>query len=68
MTKLEQTKASQGYRLSAATCRTCKHFASDIAKLRGTYGGQYTEEKNKRCGLGGFAVKVTATCLKWEEK
>jgi hypothetical protein len=68
MTKLEQLKASQGYRLSAATCRTCKHFTSDKETRKGYFGGEYTKEKNKRCRLGGFKVKVTATCLKWEEK
>lgn len=68
MTKLEQLKASQGYLLSAATCRTCKHFMSDKEMIKGVYGGEYTKEKNKRCSLGGFKVKVTATCNEWDQK
>lgn len=68
MTKLEQIKAAQGYRLSAATCRTCKRFDSDKETLKNFWGETYIKEKNKRCSLGGFKVKVTATCLKWEEK
>lgn len=27
--------------------------------------GNSTEEKNKRCNLGGFAVKKTAWCMRW---
>lgn len=67
MSKTERIKAEQGYKLNANTCRTCKHFTSQEVLMKGAFS-EWVQEKNKRCGIGGFAVKVTATCLRWEEK
>lgn len=65
------------------TCATCAHFLSDM-KLpewmvdrnairaaqgaRPFYDDSYAIEKNKRCGIGGFAVKKMGTCKQFKAK
>lgn len=68
MSKQSDAKAAQGYRLEASTCSNCHHYRSDlIEKSYGAFNGlhTWTEEKNKRCSIGLFAVKKTATCDRW---
>lgn len=61
--KTQIQKAQQGYveKPLPAQCSTCDHYTSDHVKPRGMWS-KWTVEKNKRCGLGGFAVRKTATC------
>ena len=56
--KKQTAKDEQGYTTFPMTCSNCGHFASD--RKTNEYG--YCEEKNKRCTIGGFAVKSMATC------
>lgn len=47
--------------------------AADAEAGRSSYGREYTVERdgierNVRCGIGGFAVKKTATCNSWTAK
>ena len=67
MSKQSEAKINQGYNEKPIprTCANCRNYSSELIVHRNSFGG-YTQEKNKRCGLGGFAVKKTATCLKWE--
>lgn len=32
----------------------------------GCFGNSWKTEKNKKCEIGGFAVKKTATCRLWK--
>ena len=64
--KTQIQKAQQGYveKPLPAQCGTCGHYTSDIIPQKSKWIGyaDWTEEKNKRCGIGGFAVKKTAVC------
>lgn len=76
MSKQSKAKESQGYRPkpSPRTCANCAAFRSDrllpywMAERNREVGTkhftleQHGVEKNMRCGIGGFAVKKTATC------
>jgi len=69
MSKQSEAKKEQGYVEKAIPkqCATCAHYRSDMADLPPSWSGTiYREEKNRRCGLSGFAVKKTATCTKHE--
>lgn len=64
MTSKTQTqKDQQGYvsNPKPAKCSTCNHFTSEMVTFRDNWGS-WTKEKNKRCGIGGFAVMLTAVC------
>ena len=66
MSKASEKKASQGYidKVVPQACGNCKHFASDMVQVHGptTWNPEgFFAEKNKRCALGGFAVKKMAT-------
>lgn len=67
MSKQAKAKENQGYESKPHPhiCATCVHFTSEIEKHQSVFG-DYTKERNRRCGLGGFAVKKTATCRMWE--
>lgn len=69
MSKQSEEKLNQGYNEKPIprTCANCARYESESITHKHSFG-EYTQEKNKRCGLGGFAVKKTATCLKWEAK
>lgn len=64
MSKQSDAKVAQGYEAkpAARTCGNCAHFASDKVERVGYMGGIFIDEKNIRCGLGGFAVKKMAVC------
>ena len=65
MSKQSEAKKAQNYRDDADTCANCANYRSElIDKTYDSYDGiqVWTEEKGKRCALGGFAVKKTATC------
>ena len=66
MSKQQDAKTIQGYTPKALPqfCSACIHYRSEFIKNQ----WQFTEEKNIRCGLGGFAIKKQGTCNKWEGK
>lgn len=68
----------------AGTCGNCFHFACEIAlpawMARQNYVAmgegkvlpwnikEYGQEGNRRCTLGGFAVKKAGSCTEWAAK
>ena len=73
MSKQSEAKAAQGYTTAVSNCGSCAHMAKDLVlpawmlKDNGSGLPRYTieqhgVEKNLRCGIGGFAIKKTATC------
>jgi hypothetical protein len=58
VSKVQKAKEAQQYSETPRTCSNCVHYTSDREKNE--YGFVYT--KNKRCSIGGFAVKSMATC------
>lgn len=64
MSKQSDAKASQGYvaKPIPKTCANCKHLKMEVEEYKDWMLRIYTKEKNIRCGIGGFAVKKTATC------
>ncbi len=65
MSKQSEAKKAQNYRENADTCANCANYQSElIEKKYDGYNGilVWTEEKGKRCTVGEFAVKKTATC------
>jgi len=69
MSKQSEAKERQGYTPKAIpirqTCANCVNYKSDITEKAGIFGGVYRKESNRRCTLGGFAVKKSGTCLEW---
>ena len=74
MSKQSEAKAAQQYceKPVLPTCANCKHLMQDFFYFKGSVriegknpntekGSTYYSE-NVRCGVGGFAVKKTATC------
>lgn len=63
MSKQSEAKASQGYVVKPvhAVCGNCDHYRRTIKAEEG-YFGTYVMEKNRRCGIGGFAVAKTNVC------
>lgn len=70
MSKVSEAKARQHYTDKPAQpiCANCKHYSSRTETFHSRFSGTYSKEKDKRCTLGNFAVKKTATCMRWEEK
>lgn len=79
----ETAKLEHGYRVEPHNCGNCKHRKFDLQLptwmvrynaqdvqygRKPTYGEQHRQEVKIRCGIGGFAIKKTATCDRWEEK
>lgn len=65
MSKQSDAKNFQNYRETPDTCSNCGHYESQmVERTHSGWGGlrAWTEEKNKRCSIGGFAVKKMATC------
>jgi hypothetical protein len=65
MSKQSEAKAAQGYVAKAVprTCANCAKFLSDkVQKTSEWMKTTWVEEKNLRCGIGGFAVKKNGTC------
>lgn len=70
MSKQINAKLAQGYcnKPVHPVCSNCKNFASDMVTRPSVCGGTWTDEKNIRCTLGGFAVKKMATCKMFKDK
>lgn len=75
MSAQSKAKADQDYdpKPDPARCANCGHFQSDMLPPNWMRENDmrrddpsYHREKNLRCGIGGFAVKKTATCIKWQ--
>lgn len=78
MSKQSEAKERQQYtpKFIAGVCGNCAHFACDIAlpdwmarqniERPGQWDiASYGQEGNKRCTLGGFAVKKGGSCNEW---
>lgn len=61
MSKQSEAKKEQGYveRAPQNVCGNCAHYRSAMSDY-------YGYESEKKCTLGGFAVKKLATCNKHE--
>ena len=77
MSKQSDAKEKQGYTSDVKKCATCKNFKFDLRvslwmedqnqQSPGKWPvKEYGIQKNKRCQIGGFAVKSTAVCNSWE--
>ena len=67
MSKQSEAKEAQGYTKKPASCGNCANFKSELVKFPpppGQFYG-YTEEKNRRCGIGSFAVGRNGHCSLW---
>lgn len=70
MSKASEAKALQGYvpKLVPATCGNCRHYLSTITRLKSDPAGVgCSVESNRRCGLGGFAVKKLGWCREYQQ-
>ncbi len=64
MSKQSEAKERQGYvaKVIPMVCGNCKHYDSKITERKSVFGGVWRDESEKRCGLGGFAVKKIGGC------
>lgn len=77
MSKQSEAKAAQGYTTEKHNCGNCACLEFDMKVpnwmvKQGGYSEAFLKrnahETNRRCGLGGFAIKKTATCQQWRAK
>lgn len=70
MSKQSEAKKQQNYNPKPVhnTCSNCAHYRSVYREMRDWRGNIYVEEKELRCGIGGFAVNKLATCSAHELK
>jgi hypothetical protein len=68
MSKQSEAKERMGYNEKPIpqTCANCRQFVS--SKIPSAWNPAYLQEKNRRCVVGGFVVKKTATCDLFESK
>lgn len=68
LSKVQQAKGDQGYidKPVHPMCMNCQHYTSDQRLASEWMGTKYYAEKNRRCAIGGFAVKKQATCSQHE--
>lgn len=59
MSKQSDRKLAQGYNKNPVprTCSTCEKYQSEFVTDNDCFGNSWKTEKNKRCEIGGFAVK-----------
>jgi len=64
MSKQSDAKKLQQYvgKHKPMYCMNCANYQSETTTVRGAFGRSYDVEKNKRCGLGGFAIAKQGTC------
>ena len=72
MSKQSEAKSKQLYTDKAIpqVCVNCNSYKSEIVTHApyNEWTAAWTEEKNLRCSIGGFAVKKQGTCALWEMK
>ena len=76
MSKQFEARAAQGYQTEPSNCGNCVHRKFDLVlpswmakeneRFPGSWGDKNKVEKKRRCGIGGFAIGMTATCSKHE--
>ena len=71
ISKQAESKIKQNYNAKPVPkrCSTCKNYLSDTIQTQPPSQFRengWWEEKNKRCSIGHFAVKKTATCDMYE--
>lgn len=66
MSKQSEAKKHQNYNPipDRGMCSNCKHYTSN--HIANGWLKAYIQEKNIRCGIGGFTIKKTATCSSHE--
>lgn len=69
MSKQSEAKLKQNYNPKPLprVCMNCENYKSEMIEYKNVFSS-YVEEKNKRCGIGGFAVKKGGTCDLFEAK
>lgn len=69
MSKQQKAKDEQGYSAKPIfpMCSNCVFYQSEI-KTTIAYGHTWDEEKNIRCGIGGFSVKKQGNCNRHQFK
>lgn len=83
MSKVVDARASQGYTDDARKCGRCAHYTSTYSLpawmreenaecekqgLPARWSFNHQLETNRRCGLGGFAIKKQGICRLFEPK
>ena len=63
--KVALAKTAQGWTRKNPKCGCCLHFTATLV-WHNTSFGEYREEKNKRCTLGGFATGKSCWCTEFE--
>jgi hypothetical protein len=71
MSKQSDAKEAQNYRRELDKCESCAHFQKEVKEFEyQAFSGlqKWTEDKNLRCGIGGFKVHKMAVCDRFERK
>lgn len=77
MSTVEKAKAEQGYRMEQTNCKNCANRTFDRIIPRWMVGSRhdkdgireaYMRETKQRCGIGGFAIKLSSTCERWSKQ
>lgn len=78
VSKVEIAKTEQGYRMEPSNCKTCANRQYERALPEWMVGNsrydkdgireQHMREARQRCGIGGFAIKLSATCERWSKQ
>jgi len=64
--KQADAKFRQEWQKHGPTCATCVRFKSNKKTIRSAFGGEYIEEKNIRCSLGGFSTGKSSWCKEYK--
>lgn len=61
--KTQETKDAQKYTKKPQQCNNCANYKSEFVDMPAdNWRRAYKVEKNKRCGIGGFAVQSSGSC------
>ncbi len=62
MSKQSEAKDAQGYHEAKLhCCGCCQHLEMKVELISGSYIA-FVKKSEKRCGIGGFAIKLTSVC------
>lgn len=56
-----ETKRDMGFNKKGPVCSNCTYFTMDVV-VEKTQHGEYSRNKNKRCGFGFFATGLSSWC------